>query len=244
MNDSVLIAEDDARQAEVLRMYLSAEGYDVFVVHDGRAAIDAVRRLRPQLLVLDVMMPGVDGLDVARVLRQETSMPMLMLTARTSEDDLLLGLDLGADDYMTKPYSPRELTARVRTLLRRVERAAPPDDGVLRAGRITVDPARHEVRVDGRLIGCTPGEFTVLATMAAEPGRVFTRQQLLERTRGWDTMSTLRTIDMYIMNLRKKLEADPRRPVHLLTVHGVGYKMPSGPADGSWVTPPSASDAG
>ncbi|MFD5199391.1 response regulator transcription factor [Streptomyces sp. NPDC058375] len=240
MNDKVLIAEDDLRQAEVLRMYLRAEGYEVFVVHDGRAAIDTVRRLRPQLLVLDVMMPKVDGLDVARVLRQETSMPMLMLTARTSEDDLLLGLDLGADDYMTKPYSPRELTARIRTLLRRVQRAAPQEDGVLRAGRITVDPVRHEVRTGGRLVDCTPGEFTVLATMAAEPGRVFTRQQLLERTRGWDTMPTARTIDMYIMNLRKKLEADPRRPKHLTTVHGIGYKMTADPADDTWATPAPA----
>jgi DNA-binding response OmpR family regulator len=225
----VLVAEDDARQAEVLRLYLVSEGHDAVIVHDGRAAIDAVRRLQPDLLVLDVMMPKVDGLDVCRILRQESTLPVLMLTSRSSEDDMLLGLDLGADDYVTKPYSPRELMARIRTLLRRVERSAPSGDGVLRVGQISVDPVRHEVRASGELVSCTRGEFTILATMAAEPGRVFTRQQLLERTRGWDAASTVRTVDMYMMNLRKKVEPDPRHPVYLVTVYGVGYKMTPGP---------------
>jgi DNA-binding response OmpR family regulator len=229
MNALVLVAEDDARQARVLRLYLESEGYRAIVVHDGRAAIDAARRLRPDLLVLDVMMPKVDGLDVCRILRKETAIPVLMLTARSSEDDLLLGLDLGADDYVTKPYSPRELMARIRTLLRRVERSAPADDGVLRVGPISVDPVRYEVQRGGEPVSCTRGEFTVLETMASEPGRVFTRQQLLERTRGWDAYSTVRTIDMYVMNLRKKLELSPRRPVHLVTVYGVGYKLIAGP---------------
>ncbi|MET8449057.1 response regulator transcription factor [Streptomyces sp. NPDC005209] len=229
MNARILVAEDDIKQAQVLRMYLESEGYGTVIVHDGRSAIDAVRRLRPDLLVLDVMMPKVDGLSVCRILRQESAVPVLMLTASSSEDDLLLGLDLGADDYMTKPYSPRELMARVRTLLRRVERVAPPDDGVLRVGTITVDPLRHEVRsASGQLVTCTRGEFTILSAMAAEPGRVFTRQQLLERTRGWDVASTVRTVDMHVMNLRKKLELDPRRPTHLLTVYGVGYKLSPG----------------
>ncbi|MCX4906996.1 response regulator transcription factor [Streptomyces sp. NBC_00878] len=231
MSAQILVAEDDVRQARVLRMYLESEGYGATVVHDGRAAIDAARRLRPDLLVLDVMLPKVDGLDVCRILRGESAVPVLMLTARSDENDLLLGLDLGADDYMTKPYSPRELMARIRTLLRRVERVAPADDGVLRVGPLTVDPLRHEVLDgSGREVTCTRGEFTVLATMAAEPGRVFTRGQLLERTRGWDTAPTERTIDMYVMNLRKKLEPDPRRPVYLVTVHGVGYKLTPGPA--------------
>ncbi|MEU6084228.1 response regulator transcription factor [Streptomyces sp. NPDC047108] len=230
MSAQILVAEDDVRQAQVLRMYLESEGHDAVVVHDGRSAIDAVRRLRPDLLVLDVMMPKVDGLDVCRILRQESAVPVLMLTASSSEDDLLLGLDLGADDYMTKPYSPRELMARVRTLLRRIERTARPDDGVLRVGAISVDPLRHEVRgASGELVTCTRGEFTILSAMAAEPGRVFTRKQLLERTRGWDVSSTDRTVDMYVMNLRKKLELDPRRPTHLLTVYGVGYKLTPGP---------------
>lgn len=229
MSARILVAEDDARQAQVLRMYLESEGYSAIVVHDGRSAIDAVRRRQPDLLVLDVMMPNVDGLDVCRILRRESTMPVLMLTARSGENDLLLGLDLGADDYMTKPYSPRELMARVRTLLRRVERAAPPDDGVLRVGAITVDPLRHEVwGASGQPVTCTRGEFSILSAMVAEPGRVFTRQQLLERTRGWDVFSTSRTIDMHVMNLRKKLELDPRRPTHLITVHGIGYKLTPG----------------
>ncbi|MFJ3233700.1 response regulator transcription factor [Streptomyces sp. NPDC086787] len=229
MNARILVAEDNVTQAQVLRMYLDSEGYSTVIVHDGRAAIDAARRIRPDLLILDVMMPKVDGLSVCRILRQESALPVLMLTANSTEDDLLLGLDLGADDYMTKPYSPRELMARVRTLLRRVERSAPPDDGILRVGALTVDPLRHEVRgASGRLVTCTRGEFTILAAMAAEPGRVFTRQQLLERTRGWDVASTVRTIDMHVMNLRKKLESDPRRPAHLITVHGIGYKLSSG----------------
>ncbi|WP_406002905.1 response regulator transcription factor [Streptomyces sp. NBC_00829] len=229
MSARILVAEDDARQAQVLRMYLESEGYIAIVVHDGRSAIDAVRRIQPDLLVLDVMMPNVDGLDVCRILRQESTMPVLMLTARSGENDLLLGLDLGADDYVTKPYSPRELMARVRTLLRRVERAAPPDDGVLRVGAITLDPLRHEVRgASGQPVTCTRGEFSILSAMVAEPGRVFTRQQLLERTRGWDVSSTNRTIDMHVMNLRKKLELDPRRPTHLITVHGIGYKLTPG----------------
>ncbi|HET6352845.1 MAG TPA: response regulator transcription factor [Streptomyces sp.] len=176
MSARILVAEDDARQAQVLRMYLESEGYSAIVVHDGRSAIDAVRRRQPDLLVLDVMMPNVDGLDVCRILRQESTMPVLMLTARSSENDLLLGLDLGADDYMTKPYSPRELMARIRTLLRRVERAAPPADGVLRVGAITVDPLRHEVwGASGQPVTCTRGEFSILSAMVAEPGRVFTR---------------------------------------------------------------------
>jgi DNA-binding response OmpR family regulator len=229
MNAQVLVAEDDTRQAEVLRLYLESEGYRAVVVHDGRAAIDVARRIQPDLLVLDVMMPKVDGMDVCRILRRDTDVPVLMLTARSSEDDLLLGLDLGADDYVTKPYSPRELMARIRTLLRRVERSVPAEDGVLRVGPISVDPQRHEVHCGGQPVVCTPGEFTVLETMASEPGRVFTRQQLLERTRGWDVASTIRTIDMYVMNLRKKLEPSPRRPVHLVTVYGVGYKLTPGP---------------
>ncbi|MGC5562517.1 response regulator [Streptomyces sp. FR-108] len=229
MSARILVAEDDVRQAQVLHMYLESEGHDAVVVHDGRAAIDIARRLKPDLLILDLMMPRVDGLDVCRILRQESTVPVLLLTARSSEDDLLLGLDLGADDYMTKPYSPRELMARVRTLLRRVARTAPPDDALLRVGEITVDPLRHEVRgASGKLVACTPGEFTVLSAMAAEPGRVFTRKQLLDRTRGWDVSSTDRTVDMYILNLRKKLERDPRRPAQLLTVYGVGYKLTAG----------------
>ncbi|MGW0907474.1 response regulator transcription factor [Streptomyces sp. NPDC002853] len=240
----VLVAEDDEKQAELVRRYLEREGHTVAVVHDGRAAIDEVRRRPPDLLVLDVMMPRVDGLGVTRVLRgghghgggggpaPTPGIPILMLTARSTEDDLLLGLDLGADDYLTKPYSPRELMARVRTLLRRSQGTHHPvvEGGeavprVLRVGGLTVDPVRHEVTVEGRLVECTPGEFELLAALAAEPERVFTRPQLLDRIHGSSGYISVRTVDVHVLNLRKKIEVDPRRPRHLVTVFGVGYKL-------------------
>jgi DNA-binding response OmpR family regulator len=223
----VVLAEDDAKQAELVRRYLEREHHQVVVVSDGRSALEEVRRLQPDLLVLDVMLPGVDGLDVCRILRRESDLPVLMLTARTEEDDMLLGLDLGADDYMTKPFSPRELAARVRTLLRR---SRPSTSGtepgqMLRVGGVTVDLDRHELFADGKKISCTPGEFRLIATMAAKPHRVFTRAQLLEQLHGIDQYITTRTIDTHVLNLRKKIEPEPRRPVRLLTVYGVGYKL-------------------
>src|ERR1700754_4476856 len=201
----VVVAEDDPKQAELIRRYLEHEGHRVVVVHDGRAALEEARRHPPDLLVLDVMMPRVGGLDVCRVLRAEprtAALPVLMLTARSAEDDLLLGLDLGADDYMTKPFSPRELMARIRTLLRRSGAAAgsAPVDPVLRAGWLSVAPLRHEVTVDGRRITCTPGEFDLLSLLAAEPGRVFTRAQIIEHQHGVDRYFTSRTVDVHVMN--------------------------------------------
>ncbi|MFI5492329.1 response regulator transcription factor [Actinoplanes sp. NPDC051859] len=225
----VLVAEDDLRQAEVLRRYLEAEGHRADVVHDGRTALERARQSPPDLLVLDVSMPGLDGLNVCRMLRQESDLLVLMLTARSTEDDLLLGLELGADDYLTKPYSPRELMARVRTLLRRGGRAtATAATPALRVGPLAIDPGRHEVHMQGEPVGCTPGEFAILAAMAAYPGRVFTRAQLLSHTRGIDRSSTERTIDVHVKNLRRKIEANPRRPALLLTVYGIGYKLSSG----------------
>jgi two-component system, OmpR family, alkaline phosphatase synthesis response regulator PhoP len=225
----VLVAEDDERQAEIVRRYLEREGWEAIVVHDGRSAIDEARRRRPDLLLLDVMMPAVDGLDVCRALRQETDAPVLMLTARSTEDDLLLALDLGADDYMTKPYSPRELMARVRALLRRAQRAeaARAGDQVVRLGDLVIDVRRHRVEVRGAEIDCTPGQFALLATLAAEPDRVFDRNQLLTAIHGTDAWITPRTVDVHVMNLRKKIELDARRPERLITVFGVGYKLAS-----------------
>ncbi|GLY06728.1 MULTISPECIES: response regulator transcription factor [Actinoplanes] len=216
----VLVAEDDPRQAEVVRRYLAAAGHHPVVVHDGRSALTEARRLRPDLVVLDVMMPGLDGLRVCRTLRQESDVLVLMLTARAGEEDLLLGLEQGADDYLRKPYSPRELMARVRTLLRRA-----PGIREQRVGGVGVDPQRRRATVDDAEIECTRGEFAILAAMAREPERVFTRAQLLHHTRGIDRSSTERTIDVHVMNLRRKIEPDPRNPVRLLTVYGVGYKL-------------------
>ncbi|MFG3254573.1 response regulator transcription factor [Streptomyces sp. NPDC048172] len=231
MNAHVVVAEDDEGQAELIRRYLDREGHTVTVVHDGRAALEALRRHRPDLLVLDVMMPRVGGFDVCRIVRSEEALadlPVLMLTARSTEDDLLLGLDLGADDYMTKPFSPRELTARARSLLRRGERRARPEpeaSAALCAGPLAVDPARHEVRAHDRRIECTPGEFRLLEVLVERPGQVFTRAQILERLHGFDGYITSRTVDVHVMNLRKKIEDDPRHPRTLLTVYGVGYKL-------------------
>ncbi|MEV8428693.1 response regulator transcription factor [Streptomyces sp. HUAS 31] len=225
----VLVAEDDEMQAELIRRSLLSEGHTATVVHDGSAALDAARRLRPDLVVLDLMLPVIDGFGVCRVLRRDDDIPVLMLTARSAEDDVLLGLELGADDYMTKPYSPRELMARIRTVLRRSGRTAGRrEDPVVRAAGIAVDPERHEVRCDGAAVECTPAEFEILLAMVAEPERVFSRRQLLECTRGTDRASTERAVDVHIMNLRRKIEADPRSPARLLTVFGVGYKLSGG----------------
>nr|WP_246404380.1 response regulator transcription factor [Nocardiopsis algeriensis] len=220
-----MVAEDDANQADLVRRYLEREGHFVRVVHDGRAAVEEYHRDRPDLVVLDVMMPGMDGLAVCRALRAESDVAVLMLTARSTEDDLLNGLDLGADDYVTKPYSPRELMARVRTLLRRSRRSADGGERVLRAGAVAVDPGRHTVRVDGAPVACTPAEFQLLAALAARPGQVLDRSQLLEHIHGISRFITERTIDVHVKNLRRKIEPDPRRPVRLLTVYGVGYKL-------------------
>ncbi|MFJ2771160.1 response regulator transcription factor [Streptomyces sp. NPDC087300] len=231
----VLVAEDDEKQAELVRRYLEREGHTVAVVHDGRAALGEARDRTPDLLILDVMMPGADGLEVTRVLRSSqgppdlTGLPILMLTARSTEDDLLAGLDLGADDYLTKPYSPRELMARVRTLLRRVGGIHHPvpdaAQRVLRVDGLVVDPLRHEVTVDGRGVDCTPGEFDLLTALAGEPDRVFTRPQLLDRIHGSSGYISVRTVDVHVLNLRKKIESDPRNPARLITVFGIGYKL-------------------
>jgi DNA-binding response OmpR family regulator len=232
MATQILVAEDDPKQAELIRLYLERDGFDVSVVHDGRAALDRIRANPPGLVVLDVMMPGIDGLEVLRSLDPESAVPVLLLTARSTENDVLLGLYLGADDYVTKPFSPRELVARVRTVLRRAQPAVPvaaPGDAVVdravRVGDIVVEPDRHEVRLGGELIEVTPAEFEILLTLVATPGRVYTRRQLLERLHGGTEFITERTIDAHVMNLRRKIEHDPRAPSRLVTVYGVGYKF-------------------
>ncbi|WP_134765740.1 response regulator transcription factor [Nocardioides sp. 1609] len=222
MGARVVVAEDDVKQADVVRRYLERDGHQVVVVHDGEAAIAAARASAPDLVLLDVMMPGLDGLSVCRTLRAESDVAIVVLTARSDEDDLLLGLDAGADDYVTKPYSPRELAARVRTVLRRSRRA--PQDTLV-VGDLEVDPLRHEVALGGRPVGLTPGEFAVLELFAREPGRVFSRDQVISHVHGVDGYLTTRTVDVHVMNLRKKLEDDARSPRRLLTVYGVGYKL-------------------
>ncbi|MEW1569642.1 response regulator transcription factor [Streptomyces sp. NPDC093509] len=237
----VMVAEDDPDQAELIRRYLEHEGHTVTVAWAGDSALEQLRQAPPDLVILDVMMPGVDGLDVCRVIRADTRLahlPILVLTARSSEEDLLMGLDIGADDYMTKPFSPRELMARARSLLRRSQRnsASSPVTGeepaALRAGQIAVNPARHEVRAYGQPITCTPGEFKVMEMLTEYPGHVLTRAQLLERLHGCEPFITPRTVDVHVMNLRRKIKqaaGDTTQPMPLVTVYGVGYKLVDNP---------------
>ena len=225
MPTEIMVAEDDPKLAEVLRRYLEREGYQVVLVPDGRQAIDRARQHPPDLIILDLMLPRVDGWDVCRVLKRESEVPILMLTARSTQDDIVLGLDLGADDYVTKPFGPPELMARVRTVLRRrgVDAASTP--APVRVGSLAIDPDRHEVTSDGRLVDCTPAEFRLLEVLAATPGRVYSRAQLLDYLHGMASFITERTIDGHVKNLRKKIEADPRQPRLLITVYGTGYKL-------------------
>jgi DNA-binding response OmpR family regulator len=225
MNGRILVAEDDPKQANLVRLYLERDGHDVLLVGDGRAALDQCRARRPDLVILDVMMPVLGGLDVCRILRAESDVPLLLLTARTTEDDILLGLDIGADDYLTKPYSPRELAARVRALLRRSGVLAAGGQAVLRVGDLEVDPGRFEVRVAGRPVALTAKEFGILEVLAAEPGRVFTRAQIIDRAFGFDHLVLERTVDAHVMNLRRKIEADPGSPDRVQTVFGRGYRI-------------------
>jgi DNA-binding response OmpR family regulator len=222
----VVLAEDDPNQAKIVKLYLEREGHSVVVADNGLAALEEVRRREPDLLILDVMMPKLDGHDVCRILRQESDVPILLLTARSTEDDVLVGLDLGADDYVTKPYRPRELMARVRALLRRAGKAGEPADVTFRHGDLEIDPARRTVTVSGAVVDLTAAEFDVLTMLTASPGLVFSRLQLLEAVMGFDYRGMERTIDAHVKNLRRKLGDDARNPKYIATVVGVGYKAP------------------
>ena len=225
MVQTILVAEDDPKTVELIQLYLQRDRYRVLIARDGRQAIDLARSGRPDLVVLDLMLPRVSGLDVCRVLRAETPIPIIMLTARAGEDDKLLGLDIGADDYIVKPFSPRELVARVRVVLRRTvqELAEQPEE--LQAGELRVDFGRHEVHVRGRPVSLTPKEFRLLGVLARSPGRVFTRAQLLDKVFGVTYEGGERTVDVHLMNLRRKIERRPERPDYLHTVYGIGYKF-------------------
>jgi two-component system alkaline phosphatase synthesis response regulator PhoP len=219
MSKTILVIDDEPKIAEICRDYLSAAGFSVTSAGSGPQGLAAARREKPDLVVLDLMLPGMDGLDVCRELRRETSVPIIMLTARVEESDKLVGLELGADDYLTKPFSPRELVARVRAVLRRAEGAAGTD--TLRAGGLTLDRARYRATLPDRDIPLTPTEFEILAALIGQPGRVFSRAQLLTVARGVSFESYERAIDSHVRNLRRKLEPGD----YIITVHGVGYKF-------------------
>jgi DNA-binding response OmpR family regulator len=223
---TILVVDDEPKIADLARDYLEHAGFAVRIATDGDAALAAVRRDRPDLVVLDLGLPGRDGLDVTRAIRRDSNLPVIMLTARDDELDKLLGLELGADDYLTKPFSPRELVARVRAVLRRADAAAEPGaDEIVRAGELTLDVPRMRAEVAGRLIDLTPTEFALLLAIARQPGRIFTRSQLLDAVHGVAFESYERAIDTHIKNLRRKIEPDPRRPSLILTVYGVGYRF-------------------
>jgi two-component system alkaline phosphatase synthesis response regulator PhoP len=221
---TILVVDDELKITRLVRDYLQQAGFSVVEASDGQAAISAARRHDPDLVVLDLGLPGIDGLDVARTLRAASAVPIIMLTARSDESDRIVGLELGADDYIVKPFSPKELVARVRALLRRVEFSAGEAE-VLEAGDVTIDIPKMRATVAGRAIALTPSEFEIVVTLVRRPGQVFTRAQLLDAVHGISIESYERAIDAHVKNIRRKLEPDPRRPTYLLTVHGVGYKF-------------------
>jgi two-component system alkaline phosphatase synthesis response regulator PhoP len=220
----ILVVDDEPRIAEIARDYLERAGYRVTTAGNGTDALALARTRHPDLIVLDLGLPHMDGLDVTRTLRKQSNVPIIMLTARVDESDKLVGLELGADDYVTKPFSPKELVARVRAVFRRID-AAPERGDVIRSGDVTLDKRRMQAKVGDRPIDLTTTEFELLATLARQPGRVFTRAQLLDAIRGEAVESFDRAIDAHIKNVRRKLEPDPRHPRYVLTVHGVGYKF-------------------
>jgi len=225
----VLVIDDDVKTTELVKLYLRRDGYKVVTAYDGLQAVDVAREAHPDLVVLDLMLPGLDGFEVFRTLRAESDVPIIMLTAKTTEQDRLNGLDLGADDYVTKPFSPKELAARVRAVLRRL-----PDETLqrgpeeVRHGELLVNLIKHEASLAGRLLDLTPVEFRLLGVLVREPDRVFSRAQLIEKVFGYDFDGFDRTIDVHVHNLRRKLEPDPRSPTYIKMVYGVGYKFVGG----------------
>jgi len=219
MPKKILIVDDEPQIVEICSDYLKAAGYETVTASNGAQGLSLARREKPDLVVLDLMMPEMDGLDVCREIRRESNVPIIMLTARVEETDKLIGLELGADDYITKPFSPRELVARVRVVLRRA--ANTPDNDIIRAGDVELDRAHYEVHLPDKTISLTSTEFEILAALMSQPGRIFSRAQLLTATHGITFESMERAIDSHVRNLRHKLE-----PVELIvTVHGVGYKF-------------------
>ena len=228
MPRKILVVDDERKIVRLVRDYLEQAGFSVVTAEDGRQAIHAFRVEKPSLVILDLGLPEMDGLEVTRVIRRESNTPIIMLTARVEETDKLIGLELGADDYVTKPFSPRELVARVRVVLRRVEGGGAEPEPAIVAGDVTIDVGRRSVTVGGRAVDLTPTEFDILATLARDPGRVVSRLHLLEAVQGYAYEGFERTIDAHVKNLRQKIEPDPRRPRYVVTVYGVGYRFEAG----------------
>lgn len=224
MSQKILVVDDELDIVKVVRAYLEQSGFRVITAGDGQLALAAFRHERPDLVILDLNLPLIDGLDVCRTIRRESNTPVIMLTARVEETDRLIGLEIGADDYIVKPFSPREVVARVRTVLRR-STSAPEQPSLMSSGALSIDPLKHEVQLQGRSIDLTPSEFNILLTMASQPGRAFSRMELLDAAQGEAYEGYERSIDVHIKNLRQKLGDEPRAPTYILTVYGVGYKF-------------------
>jgi DNA-binding response OmpR family regulator len=224
MAKTILVVDDERKIVTVLKGYLEQDGFRVLTAGDGQMALITFRHEKPDLVILDLMLPGIGGLDVCRILRRESSVPIIMLTARAEEADRLIGLELGADDYVVKPFSPREVVARVRAVLRRVEGDVAASERLL-AGDIALDLAAHQATVAGRPIELTPMEFELLAALARSPGRTFTRAQLLQQIQDSPLEGFERTVDVHIRNIRAKIEPDSKHPRYIMTIYGVGYKL-------------------
>lgn len=231
MDDLILIVEDEPALQETLAYNLERQGYTVRVAGDGKIALETARKFPPKLVVLDIMLPTIDGFEVCRILRQETNVPILMLTARDEEIDRVIGLEMGADDYLTKPFSMREFLARVKALLRRVRLdqteagETAPNNMVLKFGALEIDLNRREVRLEGKILNLKPKEYELLVFLAKHKGQVLSRELVLERVWGWDFSGGSRTVDVHVRWLREKIEADPANPIHIITLRGSGYRF-------------------
>ncbi len=224
MAKTILVVDDEKRILSLLKAYLEGQGFGVVTAVNGREALFVARQEKPDLIILDLMMPGMDGYEFMRQHRKERETPIILLTAKVEEDDKVLGLELGADDYVTKPFSPRELTSRMRAVLRRAGQNMPKTE-IYRLGNLTLDRESHLVTLDGETVDLTPSEFDLLVALMAAPGRAFTRLELLDQVQDTAFSGYARTIDVHIKNLRAKIEQNPRQPRYIETVYGVGYRF-------------------
>ncbi len=224
MAKKIFVIDDEPQIVKVLKAYLEKAGYQVVTTSDGKTVLSIFQRERPDFLILDLNLPGMDGLDICKTIRRDSNVPILMLTARVEEADRLIGLELGADDYVLKPFSPREVVARVKTIFRRAA-AEPAKTDTIQVGELIIDLGQHTVNLAGKPIELTPTEFEILATLAKQPKRVFSRLQIMELAQGDAFEGYERTIDAHIKNIRLKLEPNPRKPVYIQTVFGLGYKL-------------------
>jgi DNA-binding response OmpR family regulator len=224
-DNKVLIVEDDANLLETIKYNLRKEGYSVITAIDGEQALEVARNEKPDLLILDIMLPKLNGFEVCRILRKEMTLPILMLTAKVDEADKIVGLEIGADDYMTKPFSMRELLARIRAMLRRTKLFLKSEEASIKIGNLEIDIARHRASLSRKVLELSPKEFDLLAFLARNKGLVFSREQLLEKVWGYDFAGGTRTVDVHIRWLRQKIESNPTHPQYLVTIRGTGYKL-------------------